>query len=177
MDRIYLSILLCKWKSGTVISTKNPAHEIRCLIIESLSVQRGNRNYCMKSSDGIIENTVSFKMLKYNSCKIQSYGISWSLKYSVVLGNCYAEVITVKKKRGVFGSNAWFRLWLTAGHVSHITGIWVKKSVTREMHDVLRIVNSEHDSDRRLDMSIPQTLLIGFDLRGRDKKSEKLLRL
>lgn len=81
-----------------MISTKNAAHEIRCLIIESLSVHRGNRNYFMKSSDGITENTVSLKMLKYNSCKIQSYGISWSLKCNVVLGSCYAEVLTVGKR-------------------------------------------------------------------------------
>lgn len=121
-----------------MISTKNPAHEIRCLLIESLSVQRGNRNYFMKSSDGITENAVSLKMLKYNSCKIQSYGISWSLKCNVVLGNCSAEVTTVRK-RGVFGSIAWFRLWLTAGHVSRVTEIWVKKSVTWEMHGVLRL--------------------------------------
>lgn len=158
-----------------MISTKNPAHEIRCLITESLSLQRGNRNYFMRSSDGVIENTESLKMLEYNSCKIQSYGISWSFKCDVVLGNCYAEVITVRR-RGLCGNHAWFRPLLTAGHVSRITGIWVKKSVTREMHGVPRIVNSEHYSDRRIDMSIPQTLLIGFAFRGRDKEGKELVR-
>lgn len=43
-------------------------------------------------------------MLKYNSCKIQSYGISWSLKCNVVLGNCYAEVIAIRKKVCVWKS-------------------------------------------------------------------------
>lgn len=39
------------------------------------------------------------------------------------------------------------------------------------------IVNSAHYSDRRIDMSIPQTLLIGFDLRGRDKEGKEFLRI
>lgn len=60
---------------------------------------------------------------------------------------------------------------------SHITAIWVKKSVTQEMHSVPRIVNSEHYSDRRIDMSIHQTLLTGFDFRGKDKDDKKLLRI
>lgn len=51
------------------------------------------------------------------------------------------------------------------------------KSVTREMHGVPTIVNSEHHSDRRIGMSIPQTLLTGFDFRGRDKEDKGLLRI
>lgn len=125
MERTYVSILVCKYKSGIVISIKNPAPEIRYLIIESLSVQWWNRNYFMKNTDSIIENTVSLKILKYNSCKIQSYTISWSFKHNVVLENCYAEVITVRQS-GIFGSSQCFRSLLTASCVSHITGIWVK---------------------------------------------------
>lgn len=59
---------------------------------------------------------------------------------------------------------------------SHITAIWVKKSVTQEMHSVPRIGKSEHYSDRRIDMNIHQTLLIGFDFRGRNKDDKELLR-
>ena len=130
----------------------------------------------MKNSDSIIENTVSFKMLKCNSCKIQSYAIGWSMKCNVVLENCYTEVIAVRQS-GIFGSSPCFRTVLTASHVSHNTGIWIKKiSNTGEMYSVPRIVNSEHYSGKGIDMSIPQTLLIGFDSRGKDKEDEDLMR-
>lgn len=78
----------------------------------------------MKNSDSITEDSLSLKLLKYNSCKIQSYAITGSFKSSD-LKNSYAEVMTVRQS-GVFGSSLYFGSLLTASDVSCIPGIWVK---------------------------------------------------
>lgn len=107
-----------------MISIKNPAPEIRYLIIESLSVEWWNRNYFMKNSDSIAEDSLSLKLLEYNSCKIQSYAISRSFKCNV-LKKSYAGVMIVRQSR-VFGSSLCFGSLLTASDVSCIPGIWVE---------------------------------------------------
>lgn len=121
---------------------------IRCLIIESLSMQRGNRNYFMKSSDGIIENTVSLKMLKYNSCKRQSYGISWSFFWELLCRGCSS------KKMGCVWKSCMVQVMVNNWSCDpYYKNLGKKISVTQEMYSVPRIVNSEHYSERRIDMS------------------------